>query len=173
MNSKRHRNEILLFRWGSYCLMLFLAAILQSSPGFLNLWGVKPVFILPVCLAVAVQEENVDSAFFGMFGGLVWDFIAGRTVGLLAFALMIACFTVSVLIRFLFRVGPANFIAICMVAAFVICSMDFLFGYAMRGYSGAGQRYLTHVVPMLLLTGALSWVWLIPAGWISSYFVLE
>ena len=173
MNSKRSRNTIMLLRWGSFTLLLLLAAVLQTIPGFLNLWGVRPVFILPVCLAVATQVEEYSAAFFGALGGLVWDFSAGRIAGLLSLALLAACFLASVLTRVFFRVGPLNFTAICLAAAFVIISMDFLFIYVMRGYGGASARYLTHVLPMILFTGALSSLWLFPAQKVAQTFHLN
>lgn len=173
MNSTSRRNRILFFRWGGYTVLLFLAAVLQTMPGFLNFWGVKPVFILPLCLAVAVYEEEVDAAFFGIFCGLVWDFTGPRTVGLMAFSLLIACYTVSLVTRIYFRVTPLNFAAVCLVVAFVILSVDFLFSYAMRGYSLAWSRYCTRVLPMVLLTGALSWVWLFPVRRIAVHFELD
>lgn len=173
MNSKSRRNRILFFRWGSYTVLLLLAAVMQTMPGFLTFWGVKPVFILPLCLAVAVYQEEVDAAFFGVLCGLVWDFTGPRTVGLMAFSLMIACYAVSLIARIYFRVSLLNFAAVCLLVAFVILSLDFLFSYAMRGYEFAWVRYFSRILPMILLTGALSWIWLFPVRRISVHFELD
>ena len=55
MTSRRKRNLILLAKWACYFLILLIAATLQSLPGFLSIFGVRPLFILPVCLAVAAS----------------------------------------------------------------------------------------------------------------------
>ena len=57
MTSRRKRNLILLAKWACYFLILLIAATLQSLPGFLSIFGVRPLFILPVCLAVAIYSK--------------------------------------------------------------------------------------------------------------------
>ena len=81
MESRFKRNMELAGKWGIYGLLLLAAAVLQTTPGLLNIGSVKPVFILPVCLAVALCEGPYAGALFGAVGGLVWDLSAGRTTG--------------------------------------------------------------------------------------------
>ena len=45
------------FKWGCYILVLLLLYGLQSSPGLLSIGGVKPVFIIPAALFVALFEN--------------------------------------------------------------------------------------------------------------------
>ena len=50
----RSRSQIL--KWGCYVLALFVCAALQTTPGLFQLGQAKPLFILPLCLAVAVAR---------------------------------------------------------------------------------------------------------------------
>ena len=56
MESRRRRNLQTTVRWLLYALLALLCAAAQTTPGFLTIGEAKPVFLLPLCLAVAVRE---------------------------------------------------------------------------------------------------------------------
>ena len=112
----------------------------------------KPLFILPLCLAVAVYEGEFAGALFGAVCGLLWDYTAGRTVGMLALELLLMCFALSVLVQLYLQGSTWNFALISMVTAALVLSLDWLFFYYMPGYSWAGSRWLTFVLPSAGLT---------------------
>ena len=68
MTSRSKRNLMLAGKWAGYFVLLLLAATLQTTPGFLVLGEIRPVFILPLCLGVAVCEGEYPGAFFGAVG---------------------------------------------------------------------------------------------------------
>ena len=53
MESRYRLLKLLVLKWICYTLLLLLGAALQTAPGFLTIGAAKPVFILPVCVAVA------------------------------------------------------------------------------------------------------------------------
>lgn len=146
----RSRSQIL--KWGCYVLALFVCAALQTTPGLFQLGQAKPLFILPLCLAVAVYEGEFAGALFGAVCGLLWDYTAGRTVGMLALELLLLCFAVSAVMQLYFKNSAANFALIASAAALLVLTLDWLFFYYMPGYSGAASRWLWFVLP----TAALS-----------------
>lgn len=156
MMSRTRRNLITLAKWACYFLILLLAATLQTTPGFLTIGQVRPVFILPVCLAVAMFEGEYSGAFFGAVGGLLWDLTAGRVVGLLALGVMAVCFLAAILVQLYLRSGAMNFVLVSGCASLLITGVDFLFYYLMPGYAGAAQRYFGVVLPMVIFTAALA-----------------
>ena len=133
-------------------LALFVCAALQTTPGLFQLGQAKPLFILPLCLAVAVYEGEFAGALFGAVCGLLWDYTAGRTVGMLALELLLMCFALSVLVQLYLQGSTWNFALISMVTAALVLSLDWLFFYYMPGYSWAGSRWLTFVLPSAGLT---------------------
>ena len=152
MESRRKRNRSQLLKWGCYVLALFVCAALQTTPGLFQLGQAKPLFILPLCLAVAVYEGEFAGALFGAVSGLLWDYTAGRTVGMLALELLLLCFAVSAVMQLYFKNSAANFVLIASAAALLVLTLDWLFFYYMPGYSGAASRWLWFVLP----TAALS-----------------
>lgn len=123
-----------------------------NDPGLFQLGQAKPLFILPLCLAVAVYEGEFAGALFGAVCGLLWDYTAGRTVGMLALELLLMCFALSVLVQLYLQGSTWNFALISMVTAALVLSLDWLFFYYMPGYSWAGSRWLTFVLPSAGLT---------------------
>ena len=163
MESRRMRSRSQILKWVCYAVALFVCAALQTTPGLLQLGQAKPLFILPLCLAVAVYEGEFAGALFGAVSGLLWDYTAGRTVGMLALELLLLCFGVSVLVQLYLQVNFGNFAAVSAVTALLVLSMDWLFFYYMPGYAGAALRYIAFVLPSAVLTipAALLAFWLV------------
>ena len=158
MESRRRRSRSQLLKWGCYVLALFVCAALQTTPGLFQLGEAKPLLVLPLCLAVAVFEGEFAGALLGTVGGLLWDYAAGRTVGMLALELLLLCFGVSVLVQLYLQVNPGNFAAVNTMTALLVLSLDWLFFYYMPGYAGAGERFLWVVLPSALMTAPGSWL---------------
>ena len=152
MESRRKRSRSQLLKWGCYVLALFVCAALQTAPGLFQLGQAKPLFILPLCLAVAVFEGEFAGALFGTVGGLLWDYTAGRTVGMLALELLLLCFAISVLVQLYLQATPVNATFLSTAAALLVLSVDWLFFYYMPGYTEAALRWLRFVLPSTVLT---------------------
>lgn len=163
MESRRKRSRGQIVKWICYALLGLLCAVLQTTPGLFQFGAAKPLWLLPLALAVAVFEGEFAGAVFGAVCGLMWDWLAGRTVGMLALELLLLCFAVSVLVQLYLQVNPGNFAAVSTATALVVLSLDWLFFYYMPGYAGAALRYVTFVLPGAALTipAALLAFWLV------------
>ena len=158
MESRRKRSRSQILKWCCYVLGLFVCAALQTTPGLFQLGQAKPLLLLPLCLAVSVCEGEFAGALFGMVCGLLWDYTAGRTVGMLALELLLLCFAVSAVMQLYFKNSAANFALIASAAALLVLTLDWLFFYYMPGYAGAGERFLWVVLPSALMTAPGSWL---------------
>ena len=150
MSPYAKRSRPLWIKWVVYSLFLLAALVLQTLPGA-GLFGVKPLFILPLCLTVALVEGEYSGALFAAAAGLLWDWAAGRPLGLLAILLLMVCFLASVLFQVYLRSTAGNFGLLAALAALLILSLDYLFFYIMPGYPGGVQRYLSTVLPQAAL----------------------
>ena len=163
MESRRKRSRSQRLKWGCYILLLVVCTVLQTMPGLFQFGAAKPLWLLPLCLAVSAAEGEFAGAIFGAVCGLMWDYTAGRTVGMLALELMILCFGVSVVVQLYLKDTPSNFVLLAVVCALLVLSADWLFFYYMPGYTGAALRYVAFVLPSAALTipAALLAFWLV------------
>lgn len=156
MESRRKRSRKQALKWVYYGLLLLFCTVLQTTPGLLQFGQAKPVFILPLCLAVAIFEDEFSGGLFAVAGGLLWDYAAGRIVGLLTLGLLVLCFFVSVVVQLYLKNSLGNFVWLCALCALLMLSVDYLFFYFMRGYSGLLARWLWYVLPSAALTALVS-----------------
>lgn len=152
MESRRKRSRGQIVKWICYALLGLLCAVLQTAPGLFQFGAAKPLWLLPLALAVAVFEGEFAGAVFGAVCGLMWDWLAGRTVGMLALELLLLCFALSVLVQVYLQGSTWNFALISTGTALVVLSLDWLFFYYMPGYSWALSRWLTFVLPSAMMT---------------------
>ena len=152
MESRRKRSRSQRLKWGCYILLLVVCTVLQTMPGLFQLGAAKPLYLLPLALAVSVFEGEFAGAIFGAVCGLMWDWLAGRTVGMLALELLLLCFALSVLVQVYLQGSTWNFALISTGTALVVLSLDWLFFYYMPGYSWALSRWLTFVLPSAMMT---------------------
>ena len=158
MESRRKRKSSQIFKWVCYTLLMLLCTVLQTMPGLFQLGAAKPLYLLPLALAVSVFEGKFAGAVFGAVCGLMWDWLAGRTVGMLALELLLLCFAVSAVVQLYFKNSAANFALIASAAALLVLTLDWLFFYYMPGYAGAAERFLWAVLSSALLTAPGSWL---------------
>ena len=157
MESRRKRSRSQILKWVCYGLLLLGCATFQTTPGLFQFGAAKPLWLLPLCLAVSTFEGEFAGAVFGAVCGLMWDYTAGRTVGMLALELMVLCFGLSVMVQLYLKDTPANFTLMAVVCALVVLGADWLFFYYMPGYPGVVERLLWFVLPSAVLTAPVSW----------------
>ena len=158
MESRRKRKSSQIFKWVCYTLLMLLCTVLQTMPGLFQLGAAKPLYLLPLALAVSVFE--------GEFAG---DYTAGRTVGMLALELMILSFAVSAVVQLYLKDTAQNFLLIAAGCAVLVLACDWLFFYYMPGYSGAWNRFLWFVLPSAVLSIPVS----LPIYWAARKISIE
>ena len=139
MESRRKRSRGQIVKWICYALLGLLCAVLQTTPAGNRCGAQTPFCRLPMALAVAVFEGEFAGAVFGAVCGLMWDWLAGRTVGMLALELLLLCFAVSAVMQLYFKNSAANFALIASAAALLVLTLDWLVFYYMPRFSGADQ----------------------------------
>ena len=156
MESRRKRQGSQIKKWACYALLLLLCTVLQTTPGLLQFGTAKPLYLLPLCLAVAAFEGEFAGALYGAVCGLMWDYTAGRTIGMLALELMVLCFAASMILQLYFKTTASNFALLSGLAALLVLACDWLFFYYMPGYADHAWRFVTFVLPSAALTVPVS-----------------
>lgn len=151
-----------------YVFAVFLLYILQSVPGFLKVFGIKPVFIIPFCVALSVYDEDRRAGVVYVFGGLLADLSCGRVAGYITIMLLICCVICVIAVKFLVKPSNRNVFMLSFAVMVVIFSMDFLFTYIMRGYKNFAVFYLKNILLFSLYSSVFAIPFYVLIGKISN-----
>ena len=127
-------------------LCVFALYILQGIPGFLQIFGIKPVFIIPFCINLAMLEEDGYTLIVYVIAGLLMELSAGRIVGMYTIPIIIACTICTIIVKFVFQPNYRNTVAMSFICTFVILALDFFFSYILPGHKGVFVLFLKTVV---------------------------
>ena len=163
MESRRKRSRSQMLKWGCYILLLVVCTVVQTTPGLLAIGSIQPVLVVPVCLAVAVLENELAGAIFGALAGLMWDLSASRISGFFGIILCVLCVAVSFCFLFWIRQNTVNFTLACAVALLVAVGLDYLFNFLIF-YQGGSLYLLLHT---LLPMAGYTLVYCPPLFWLA------
>jgi rod shape-determining protein MreD len=81
------------FKYLSYSLLVILLYVLQATPDLMpELFGSKPLLLLPLALAISSVEKEVPSLVFGAVCGGLTDLATGSGIGYFAIILTLICY---------------------------------------------------------------------------------
>ncbi len=133
-------------KYGIFVLSVFVLYILQSAPGFLCIFGIKPVLILPFCIALSMLDESWQAGIVYIVGGLLTDLSSGRIVGFFTILLLLCCFAGIISVKFFFKPNRRNIYIFSLLCMTVMFTIDFYVSYMFGGYSGRLFFYLKNVI---------------------------
>ena len=77
MESRRKRSRSQRLKWGCYILLLVVCTVLQTMPELFQFGAAKPLWLLPLCLAVSAAEAGIPQGYeiekSESFTWQVWD----------------------------------------------------------------------------------------------------
>ena len=135
MNSRKNAIEKII-KYVLLCLCAMVLYVLQGTPGFLSIWGVKPVLIIPFCINLAALEEENYKLVVYVVAGLLMELSAGRIIGYYTIPIILACTICSFLVKILIKPNYRNTVSMAFVSTFAILMADFFFSYILPGYKG-------------------------------------
>ncbi len=137
-------------KYGIFVLMVFILYILQSTPGFFSIFGLKPVFMLPFCITLSMLDETWQAGVVYITGGLLTDLSCGRVPGTFTILLLLVCFGSIIAVKFFFKPNKQNIITFNFACMVLMLTFDFYFSFMFGGYTGKRVYYLKNV---LLVSG--------------------
>ena len=157
-NSYLYRQMQTACKWLCYALLLYAGYILQTSPGLFAFFGIKAVWLVAVCVCATSQEDMFSAAFFGAFGGLLWDLAAGRLAGFFAVLLLLCCFGAGFLFENYFRQSRSNCAALSAGVCGILLLTDLLFNFILPGATGILHRLFFNILPVVAYTGLVGYL---------------
>lgn len=156
MNNKK---AIHIFKHIVYALLLLILYILQTTPRLFMIREVKPMWVIPAAIVIAMYEGEFVGGVYGAAAGILCDAGAvprqsGGSVlfGFNGFLLCAFCVACGLLIIYLLRcnlLGCMLFVTVTMLAR---GSLEYLFAYGMWRHDGGWMIYLYYTLPTTIYT---------------------
>ena len=151
-----NRPTIRAAKYTIYCLFMLALYILQTTPGFLSIGGLKPNFVIPVAMAIAVCEGDFPGGIFGAVAGILCDFSATSLFGFQAAILLACCTAAGLLTVYLLRPTIVNFILLLAAALLIHGMLIYLLNFYMWGYEDVILVLTRRILPSIIYTLLLS-----------------
>lgn len=152
MVMEKRRNFL---RYLAYSLEIIILYILASTPHLLpEIFGSKPVILLPVALSIAVFESETVAMSFGFVCGVLTDVGFSGKIGFYTVVLTLLCFAIGYCARNFFVTNLLNASIIGIVSIAVLILVHFWLNVSLADIPDAGKYFVSHYISRIIYTGA-------------------
>ena len=110
-----------------YCFGLIFCYVLQTTPGFLQIFGVKPFLVIPAVIAIAMQEGEFTGALYGALGGMLCDMGANTFYGFYTLTLFLYGAAVGLALIYLMKNDRKTAVLCCLVYTGGMALIEYIF----------------------------------------------
>lgn len=166
MTNMRRRSQI---KWIIYTAMLIILYVLQTVPGFLSIFGIKPMLLFPLAITIACFEQPFSSGIFGLVCGMFTDAAADYLMGFNAMIFMIACIVISLIHTNYLKSKLLDTLFSGCAALILQKGLDYFFYYRIWNLDPDSYLLLHQFLP----SSALSLICLIPLHFLIKLIVTK
>lgn len=135
----------------AYALMLLLLFLIQEAPS-VTLFGVRGVPVAGLFVAVAMLEDEMAGAFFGLAAGILCDTASAQVFGVASVLFLVLGCTVGLLVMYMVNSCPRSALLMSGTAGLLYGLVTHYLLYGFWDYAGSGVLLLTQTLPSALLT---------------------
>jgi len=142
-------------RYFAYTIEILVFFMVQETPGLIpELFGARPLLLIPVALSISMFESATASMIFGVFCGLLLDFGASSMLGFHGLFLSVACYFISLIAANLIQTNFLTAMIISMIVSAALILLQWVFFYLLFDYEYAGYALTDHFIPRFFYTVA-------------------
>ena len=149
------RNSRVVF-YAAVGLQILIFYVIQGTPNlFPEIFGSKPLFLLPLALSVAVFADETPSTIIGAVCGAFTDLGSSGNIGFFAISMTIVCFLISYAFRnrLLPRFITAFLLSFLSIAV-VVC-LYFLVFFVLKGIEDYFVYFVNHYISRIVTTSIM------------------
>ncbi|WRS28768.1 hypothetical protein U6B65_06490 [Oscillospiraceae bacterium MB08-C2-2] len=143
----RNTHLVHTLKYITYGVMLILLYVLQSVPHLFEIRGVKPIWVIPAAIIVAMFEGEFVGGIFGALAGLFCDMGGFSLFGFRAVLTLLCCVSAGMLVIYLLHCNLTNALGFAAVALILEGSLDYLFTYSIWGYESSWMVLTGKILP--------------------------
>jgi len=144
--------SLAVMRYIAYVMVFFGLYLLQSTPGLLAVFGIKPNLLLAAAVCFAMVEGEFVGGLYGALAGALIDLANDGIFGFHALLLCVLCTLVGLGVIYLLQLSSGN--ALLLTAAvLLLCELlHYYFRYSIWNYDGSWRILLEDTLPGCLYT---------------------
>jgi hypothetical protein len=143
-----------------YLSVLLLLYVVQTTPRLFAIGGIKPIWVIPAAVVIAMWEGEFVGGLYGALAGLLCDTGSYALFGFNGFLICAACIAVGLLTIYMVRGNLLGCLAFVLAITLVRGSVDFLFAFGIwaskPGYENVWRIFLFQAIPAALYTTAVA-----------------
>ena len=153
-----------------YSLIIVLLAVLQSTPGFLSVAGIKPIFTIPAAICIAVLEGEFAGGIFCAAAGLFCDVSGAEIFGFNGLVAMLMGVSAALLVIYYMKRKLISAVLLCLAAMLIRRILSFFLFYGQWGYERVWILFLRQTLPVAVYSAAFSVLFYLLFNRIKSRF---
>ena len=153
-DKKRSKQLLITGKHVVYGVLLLLFYIMQTTPRLFEIAGVKPVWVLPLAIAVAMHEGEFAGGVYGACAGLLCDIGGFSLFGFNGFIFCLAAVCAGLLIIYMMQCNVAGCMLFVFAAMMLRGSIGYMFAYGIWEYENAWRIFMLHTLPTAAYTTA-------------------
>ena len=128
----------------------------QTTAGAFSFFGVRPLWVIPLAVAVAMCENILPAALFGALSGLLCDLGSQALFGFNGLLMLCGCTAIALLSLFLVKVNWKSALLLGGGLAAIRALLEFFFFYFIWGYAEIQLVFIHSVLPSFIYTVILT-----------------
>ncbi len=139
-----------------YTLLMIVFYAVQTTAGAFSFFGVRPLWVIPLAVAVAMCENILPAALFGALSGLLCDLGSQALFGFNGLLMLCGCTAIALLSLFLVKVNWKSALLLGGGLAAIRALLEFFFFYFIWGYAEIQLVFIHSVLPSFIYTVILT-----------------
>ena len=142
-----------LLRYIAYTLEIIVFYVLEQTPRFVpEVFGAKPLLLLPIIIMIALFEGERVALGFGIFIGVLLDSSFSWNLGFYAITIPILGYILGLISRNIIKNTFPTAMIVSALSIFSIYTLHFLIYYVLSGFIYTLYAYFFHYLPNIFYT---------------------
>ena len=147
-----NRIKVYVLKYALYTFLFMIFAVWQSTIGLFEIFGVRPITIVPCVIAIAMFDGELIGGIFGAIGGVFCDGVLGYMVGYNGIFLLVMGTLIGLLVIYYVQNNLKTAIYFCSVVILIKGLLEWSLGYVIWGYGDNLFMLLQGTLPWCLYT---------------------
>lgn len=148
--------RLVFLKYFAYSILIILLYVLQATPSLMpEIFGSKPLLLVPFALSVASVEDKIPSLVFGAVCGVLTDIASSGGIGYFAIALTLLCFFEAEIFEAYFVPGVMSAFVYSAASVTALILLYFLLFKVLAGIGEPFALFVNHYISRIVYTSLM------------------